>query len=362
MNRITRAVVCAVPAVLGQLLVVAPAFADSGQSKPLQTAWYWYRASDAFPLQPAPAVVPPSDPSTPDGGLPVSPNPNVNQAAPERMIKESYVSFDISAVPATATINSFKMTAPVVADYTQQSEVPKVVACLPPRAWTAGTALAWSDKPFVDCGTGKAAGSYDDASKTWTFDLTTFAQGWLGGGNVGIALTNDPEYTGKPYQVVFDAAKIKAEVTWTPAAPVVSQPVPQVPQPQVAPPPMPVGSSGSLSSGSVGGTTYVPPVAPPVVQPAPQVANGPVTQPVALAAVPLRVGGAPGAGFWVLGLCLAGLLVLASWILGDTSEPVAVRTGDNRLDRALRARRLGGSAGAGARASSARGSLTIRPV
>jgi hypothetical protein len=358
MNRITRAVVCAVPVLASQLLLVAaPALADSGQSKPLQTGWYWYRASDAYPLQPAPAVVPPSDPTVPDGGLPVSVNPQDGSA-----MKESYLSFDMSAVPLDATIDSFQVKAPVIANYTQQSEAPKVVACLPPRTWTAGPAQAWSDKPYIDCGSGKVAGKYDATTSTWSFDLTQFASSWLTG-NTGVALTNDPEYK-TPYQVVFDAAKITATVTWTPAVVVSVPQTPQVPQPQAAPPPVP--SYGGLSSGSTGGTTFVPPAVAPVVQPQPQVASGPVSQPVALASVPLRVGGnAPGTGFWVLAVMLAGLLALASWILGDTSAPVAVRTGDSRLDRALRSRRLGGALGS---AAPARGSiprvkpLSVRPV
>ncbi|MDQ1687800.1 MAG: hypothetical protein QOK42_775 [Frankiaceae bacterium] len=362
MKRITRAVVCAVPALVGPLFMAAPAFADGGASKPLQSAWFWYRPSDAFPLQPAPVTGPDTDPTTPDGGLPVSPNPDATTpATSERMLKESFISFDLGAVPSTATVNSFLVTAPVVGNYTQQSEVPKVVGCLPPRMWTAGAAQAWVNKPFVDCSTGKAPGVYDDAKKTWTFDLTLFAQGWVTGGNTGLALTNDPEYTGKPYQVVFDGPKITAEISWSPAVSVPQ--VPQVPHPQVAPPPMPNGGSTGVSSGSLGGGSTVVPPAAPVAQPQPQVA-GQVTNQVALASVPLRVGGnAPGAGFWVLGLGIAALLALASWILGDTSAPVPARTGDSRLDRALRSRRLGGTSGIGASARSTRTvPLSVRPV
>ena len=353
MKRISRALVCAVPALAGQVLLAAPALADAGASKPLQTAWYWYRASDAYPLQPAPAVVPPSDPTVPDGGLPVSVNPSDGTA-----MKESYLAFDLSAVPTGATVTSFTVKAPVIGNYTQQSEAPKIVACLPPRTWTAGPAQAWSDKPYINCASGKVAGKYDAASTSWSFDLTQFASSWLSG-NTGVALTNDPAYK-TPYQVVFDAAKITAQVTWMTAVVTPSVPqVPQVPQPQAAPPPMPSYGSGGLSSGSAGGVVTVP--TGPVLQPQPQVAGQQVTQPVALATIPLRVGGnAPGAGFWVLAIALAGLLGLASWILGDTSAPVAVRTGDSRLDRALRSRRLGGTASVLGGAS--RSTLTVRPV
>jgi hypothetical protein len=125
---------------------------------------------------------------------------------------------------------------------------------------------------------------------------------------------------------------------------------------------MPNTGSGGLSSGSLGGGTTVVPPAAPVAQPQPQVA-GPVTNQVALANVPLRVGGnSPGAGFWVLGLGLAALLGLASWILGDTSAPVSARTGDSRLDRALRSRRAGGMAGIGRGANARTVPLSVRPV
>lgn len=359
MNRITRAVVLAVPALTGQLMLVAPAFADEGASKPLQTAWYWYRPTDASPIAPPSALSPASDPTTPKGGLPVAPN------ADGTSMKESFVAFDLSAIPATATVDSFVVTAPVIDANTKQSEVPKIIACVSARTWAPGEALAWNTKPVLDCTAAKVAGKYDDAKKTWTFELAPLASYWLQG-NTGVGFKNDPEYKNKPYQVVFDAAKITAEAHWTPAVatpPTTNTPnTPNVPQPQAAPPPAPptyTGSTSGLSSGSVGGTTYVPPVVtPPQTAPVPQVATGPQTTQVAVATRAIRVGGAaPGAGFWVLATGLAGLLVLASWVLGQAPrvEPVAV-AGASRLDRALRARRTA------AATRPTRTKLSVRPA
>lgn len=358
MNRITRAVVLAVPALSGQLLLIAPAFADEGASKTLQTAWHWYRPTDASPVAPPSALSPASDPTVPAGGLPVSPN-----ATDGTSQKESLVAFDISAIPAGATITSFVVTAPVIEANTKQSEAPKIIACVPSRTWAAGAALAWNTRPVLDCTAAKVAGKYDDTKKSWTFDLAPMGAFWLQG-NTGVGFKNDPEYKNKPYQVVFDAAKITAQAVWTPpAAPVTN--TPNVPQPEAAPPPVPptyTGSTGGLSSGGLGGSFTPPVMTPPQTQPAPQVATtGPQTTQVALAS-PIRVGSAaPGAAFWVLATGLGGLLVLASWILGQAPrvEPVTV-AGTSRLDRALRARRTGAAAGASVRP--ARASLSVRPA
>lgn len=358
MNRIARALVLAVPAVAGQLLLVAPVFADDGAANPIQSAWYWYRPTDASPVAPPSALSPASDPTTPAGGLPVSPN-----ATDGTSQKESYIAFDLSAIPATATVNSFVITAPIIENNSKQSEQPKIIACVSARTWAAGEALAWSTKPVADCTAAKVDGAFDAVRKAWTFQVSSMAGFWLAGGNTGVALLNDPTYKQKPYQVVFDSAKITAQASWTPAVVTPPNSTPNVPAPEAAPPPVPPTYSGGSSTGSLGGGSYTPPTfTPPVTQPQPQVAQGPQTQQVAVASIPIRVGSAaPTAGFWVLAIAMAGLLALSSWILGQTPkvEPVAV-AGTSRLDRALRARRK--AAEVPARPRQARTPLSVRPV
>ena len=298
----------------------------------LQAAWFWQNAYEqANP--PVAAALPATEPSgVPDGDLAVA--HSSNDASSSKM---TALAFDVTAVPAGSIVDKFTFSVTVDGDpQAANSPSPAVVACLPTRLWPAAMGGDYTDEPAVDCST-KVKPKVDGS--TYTFEITQIAQRWIDDQNLGVALVNDPDNTGTPFQVVFSGPKtVKATMTYTPGTtpPPVSAPVTDT-------------SGGTTSAG--GSTTPTGPVSVPAApavgdvpgagavatdttgQP-PQVAppSTPQLKPVAKVSA---ASSAPGRAFWFGAAAFALLLLLMSFVLGAEPQPAGTG-GGSRLDRVLR--------------------------
>jgi hypothetical protein len=307
------------------------AHADTAQPAVLQATWYWQENTVAAGPE---SLNPPTTVSgVPDKDLAVA-SKGDSGGVPD---KETYLAFDVSAIPALSSISRFVVTL-AVDDSPQavQASPPdlKLMACAAVRAWTPGVAGAsWTQKPADDC-SAKIAGKFDATAKTWTFDITSIAQAWSNGDPaLGIGIVGDPTYT-TPFQVVFKpATTVKTSVDFTPPAPTSTEPA-VAPTPAYTPP-VQVDTSGPAPVTSVN----VPPVVP---QPTPQ------PPPVALATTPSRrvntVANVPfthsttiPGSFWLAALAGVVLLGVVSLVLGDPEVPTDVASGS--VTKSLRQRR-----------------------
>lgn len=298
----------------------------------LQTAWYWQNAYEQ--ANPPVAETPPATEPTgvPSGDLAVAYTGNQDKT-PSKM---TAIAFDISSVPAGATITSFTFsltldTAPTATSFAQQEA--KIEACLPTRLWPAGEQIDYTNEPTWDCGN-KAAATVN--GNTYSFSIAAIAQSWITDQNLGVAIVNDPDATTAPFQLDFTGAKtIKASMTYTP--PVV------VPSPPPTPPP--TGTGTGVGTGTTGGTVPPPINVPPVVTTnggggtQPVVAPSTPTTPAASPVAAIKAASAlPTSGFWIAGIVLGLLMLAASFVLGDPETPVPVSSGGSKLERALRER------------------------
>src|SRR3954449_465803 len=115
-----------------------------------QTNWFWREqqsnvgGTGVAPPAPAP------DPTVPAGDLAVA-GPTNKQGAD----KESYVEFDLSAIPTGSTLTSFTVTVPLDPHAHQgfaPGRLPTVVACAVNTSWAGGDgAESFSGKPADDC-------------------------------------------------------------------------------------------------------------------------------------------------------------------------------------------------------------------
>ena len=258
--------------------------------------------------------------------------------------KETYLAFDLSAIDPASSITSFSFTLTLDGAAQLKTTPPVLIACSPVRTWSNGEGTTWFDKPTDDCSTAIAAtGKPDTAKGTYTFDIPSMAQSWLGGVNTGVAILQDPKKQTTPFQLNFEGpAKVTAKLSYTPPLTATYQP----PPPASVPPPV---SSGATPAGPVGGvgtspSLGVPTTTNPTVAAPPPVQVAPSIVPAATVRHIPPAGSVPSVGFWLVAAALLGLLVFVSRVLGDTTAPAAgatvtTRTRTSRLDQVLRARR-----------------------
>ena len=323
----------------GAALLLLPggtASAASTKAGVTQQSWFWQNAYEQ--ANPPVAQTPPAtEPSgVPDGDLAVAYTGNADKSSS----KMTALSFDVSAVPAGSSIETFTFSlaldsAPTATSFDAASAA--IVACRPTRSWPAAFGGDYTDQPTVSCDQ-KVAPTVNGG--TYTFKIPAIAQTWVDDQNLGVAILADTDAAAAPFQLVFDSAKdVKADVSFSPPA-----------------------SSSGASSGSAAGSgsgnvvvaassantgggsgpvalsvppaTTTPTEAGPLVANVPQVA-APATRPVAAAKTAPSI---PTEAFWAAALVLGAMLLLASLVLGDPT-PVAPTAAGSRLDQVLRSRR-----------------------
>jgi hypothetical protein len=164
-----------------------------------------------------------SDPTVPEGDLAVAGPQDAGEPA-----KETYLAFDLRAVPTGATITSFRVTLPVDpkgTTFVPTGVAPPIVACTPEGSWSPGPGdRPVSEKPPDACEPDAPRVVAVDHGTAYTVDLAPIAHAWteVGGLDLGAAITNDPANTSTAYQVVFGPAsalaKVRAVVTYLPPA------------------------------------------------------------------------------------------------------------------------------------------------
>lgn len=252
--------------------------------------------------------------------------------------KETFLAWDIYFVPEGSYVDSFTFTIPLdqtaqqlyepeeISIETQPTHggVPGLIACLPTIGFGQGAGESYAVKPDLDC-TDAITGVYDEATKSYTFDVSVLAQDWVDGvaeasWGVGIRPLLDQK---DPFQLVFLGAKdVKATIAYTPAEPE----APFVPvQPEVVLPPVPPTDTSVF----VPDTQPVPQPQPQVQPQAPVVAQPPVVRVQPVAATPLKASRGFTPVFWFA--MIGGVLLIgtASMILGDPLE--AAGTSRNRI-------------------------------
>src|SRR3954451_13166010 len=300
----------------------------------VQQSWFWQNAYEqANP--PVAQTLPATEPSgVPEGDLAVAYTGNADKSSS----KMTALSFDMSTVPAGATIDAFTFSLPVdpapsATSFDAQSAA--VVACPPTRSWPAVLGGDYTDQPTVGCAH-KVAPTV--SGSTYTFKIPTLAQTWVDDQNLGVAIVADPDSAAAPFQLVFAGAKnLKADLSYSP----------------------PVTSSGSSAGSSTGSGSVVVPAAggntgagsgpvnvsvPPATTTDP--GNAPVVAASAAPAAPAlspvaaakTAPSIPTKAFWAAALVLGALLLIASLVLGDPT-PVAPAASGSRLDQVLRSRR-----------------------
>jgi hypothetical protein len=265
-------------------------------------------------------VAPPApvtDPTVPTGDVAVA-GPEVNG----QTNKETYLEFDVSAVPAGSTITSFVVTLPVdqssqAQTFTPPNTQPPIIACAPNGAWSGGAngAQPLAGKPSDTCATDAPTFKTKDGGKTYTADIASIAQGWVTGVNTGVAVADDPQNKSTAYQVVFGdstaLSKLTAQMTYVPGSnTTLNNP----------------GESTVTPSETVPSETVNVPIVPSGVSPSEQAptANAPTTtvpsssrgKSSALRAASYAGAGPPGV-FWIAAVLVLALLLSASLVLGD---------------------------------------------
>jgi hypothetical protein len=308
------------------------------QTKPgvLQAAWFWQTAYEQANPPVAAGPAPATEPSgVPQGDLAVAHSSSDGSSS-----KMTALAFDIGTMPAGTLISKFTFSVTVDSDPQAANASPgdaPVVACLPTRLWPAALGGDYTDEPAVDCSTKvkpKVAGG------TYTFDISQLAQRWIDDQNLGIALVNDPDNTGTPFQVTFTGAKtIKSSMTYTPGTPMPTSTTPAVTSTggttsgvgsstgsssSNSVPPPPVGDVPGTGSVTTNGDNGQPP----------QVATPSSPQLKTVAKV-TTASSAPSRAFWIGAAAFALLILLMSLVLGDQPQPVGAG-GGSRLDRVLR--------------------------
>jgi hypothetical protein len=320
------------------------AAADTASSEPASASAYFSSTTppkdDALPQDPGPQFVGLNTDRVAPGNLAVS------QAVPgQGSDKESFIRFDLLAVPPDATISSAVVTVPLQpndANNNSANHTPdKVKACATgPEGFADGIdAGAYDEKPTVDCKRLEVVAKATTDGLAYTFDVTPLARTWLTDLNDGIALV--PAKNDQPFQVVFQpGSKATIAVTYTAAQGGTIDPVipPIVMGPPVAPPPGDVAPPVQPNIGT----------APqPQPQPAPQASPAPRPKVARQQPITTVASGGGGftesngltPGFWFAALAGVGLLGVISLILGNPEVPVAASSVQNGVGRALDERR-----------------------
>lgn len=329
--------------------VVAPeAFAASATAPVSQTSWFWREQQSNIGGTGVAPPAPAPDPTVPAGDLAVA-GPTNKQGAD----KESYVAFDLSAIPRGSTVTSFTLTVPLDQHAHQgflPGQLPKVVACAVVTSWAPGDgAASFNGKPQDDC-TAPVVGTPAKGGNAYSFSIARIAQAWVDtdGINTGVALTDNPKNTTSAYQVVLGPTKsITASATWTAPVPIDTMPPTQGTGTSTSNTTTgTAGGGGTGSTGSGGGTgstggALLQPTSPgqatppPTTAPAPQVTSpqpAPITAPLAASR---NASAVPTPMFWVVAVVLAGVLAAAGLVLHD---PLVTVPGGRRrgVSRALR--------------------------
>lgn len=226
----------AVATVTGLLL---PALASSAQASAgptrvtalvTQYTYFWREQdSNIGGSGVAPPTGPVPDPTVPSGDVAVAGPQGSDPGGASGPEKETYLEYDVSAIPPGSRILSFVITLPV--DPAGQTVVPSgipapIIACAPQSSWQGGanTGQSFSGKPTDHCATSAPKVTTRNGGRTYTAQIASIAQGWVavGGLNLGVAITDDPHNSTTAYQVVFGPPKalrdLTAQVTYVPAA------------------------------------------------------------------------------------------------------------------------------------------------
>ncbi|GAC1443899.1 MAG: hypothetical protein NVSMB55_18810 [Mycobacteriales bacterium] len=365
-HSLRRGVACLALICGSTALGVPTAGADAARTvmiKPEQANWFWAEQTSGRENPVTHTGTPALDPASsgvPRGDLGVS---NAKGFSPEGPYdgpdKEPLIAWDLSAY-YNVTVTAFKATFFIdrSAQNLPPNAAPKLEACVAKKDWGNGAGEDIQAKPKLDC-TSPIAAKYDEKTRGYSLDLTALAQTWANGEfNYGISLRSP---AGEPeYQIALqrkDATglnKIPTVFSFTPKTPVAGAPTglgtgATTPTSgtgslglsggTLAPP---VSSAGSASSGSFGSVS-APSLAGPLPAPPPAAAVvAPQTAPVAAAPRalrPLAVSTRPSGAFWLGGLLLAGLLGLASLVLGAGAAGASSTTRrEGGVNRALRTR------------------------
>lgn len=334
------------------------------------SAWFWDDQSDD-----AAAQVPRQTSGVPAGDLAVAITDGAPKAAeaqpndPEdpsddesqkRSNKETFLSWNLDAIPTGSIVDSFTTTVfvdpagqsvelPTIAvpGQTQRGGQPNIIACRPRTGFGESEGGGYADKPVLDC-RDAASGTFDATTSSYTFDLTVFAQDWVDGliDNFGVGLRPELDED-DPFQLTFlGAAKVVTTATFTPVDP-------EFEEPPLTPTPDDQGTF--VDPGFDSGLTFTPTVEAPAV-PAP-VAQAPAAPPAVqvstVAARPVTRDVSVGPSFWLTLLAAVGVLAVVSLVLGDPVVPVRGQRAASRLP-------LGRTAPAGATLRP-RTSVAIRP-
>lgn len=315
------------------------------QVKLTQSNWYW-ESPFTLPVEaPAPVPIPdnpiPAGVLIPDGDLATS----LTNSADQHADRVTYLQFGVGSANDTARVKHFTFTLQVdSANLTNYppGQIPALAACYPSRSWEAGKgSTPYTEKPQEDCD-GAAEGKYDPATESYTFDVASFAQDWVQGTNLGVAVRPSVKQL-TPFVLAFKGPKtVTAAITFVQGAP---RPAP--------------GAGTPIASGPV----MLPDVSPagpadPSGQAGPDVAlAAPVQLPVTPTAIAPTVADPKGAGvftaaagnrvigetsydtrFWLA--LVAGLapLALVGWFVSRRPTPVRVAATSSRLTQVLAAR------------------------
>ncbi|HVE63515.1 MAG TPA: hypothetical protein VNB94_06920 [Mycobacteriales bacterium] len=368
---------------LGAIFPFGLPVADAAELKlPVDVAaWFWDDQSDDVRAQ-----VPRNASGVPADGLAVAitdgagrapetqpndPKDPADDEAQKRSNKETFLSWNLDAIPTGSIVDSFSVTLLVdpagrsaelpplaVPGQVPRGGQPSIMACRPLVGFGEADGAGYADKPALDC-RDAATGAYDAKTDSYTFDLTVFAQDWVDGliDNFGVGLRPDVEED-DPFQVTFmGAPKIVTTATFTAAEETIEE--------VIAPPPTPeeqtTFDSGSSDSGSTD-LSFAPtvevleapaPVAQPAPAPAPAAASAPAVVVTTVAARPMTRDLSVGPSFWLSLLAAVGLLGIVSLVLGDPVVPVTGQRTPSRIP-------LGRTAPAGATLRP-RTSVAIRP-
>jgi hypothetical protein len=287
-----------------------------------QSTWFWQAEvaagqGIALPGSPAPTV---PDPTVPSGDLAVS-GPEEQGNAP----KETYLEFDVSAIPPGSTITSFKISLPVdssAQNLVPAGTVPAIVACAPQVTWSGDPGpQPPNQKPTDHCDATAPKVTSTDNGKTYRVDVASIATGWVspGGQNFGVAITNDPSNATTAYQVVFGPpsaiSTLQATVIYVPPASDNSLGGAAGGLPASGNASTPSALSGSAAPSAAASAALVP-ISPTAGSP-PETAAVPQAAPTT-AGIPARIRptrfaaatSAPPVGFWVAGVLLAALIAV----------------------------------------------------
>ena len=212
------------------------------------------------------------------------------------------------------------------------------------RGWSPAEGGDYTNAPAADCDSTLVKPTVK--GDTFTFEIPSIAQQWVGAPNLGVALLNDPKNT-QPFQVVFTGPKtITAKMQFTPPVPAVTGVTGKRGGGGAGSPSTPTTGSSTGSSGSASAPVpTVVPGNPPATTtdsgaaaPAPQVAT-PTTAPAAASGQLRHAPATPSAPFWIAAVALALLVGTAYVVLRDPVVPVPTAT-TTRLSRVLREREL----------------------